>query len=49
MKAALAEAAKHNPGAAALWQKSGPQGITSTETHANIVVNQKFSPADFAR
>ena len=49
MKAALAEAAKHNPGMPARLQKIKPQGVTSTETHENIVVNQKFSPADFAR
>jgi outer membrane lipoprotein-sorting protein len=49
MKAALAEAAKHNPGMPARLQKIEPQGVTSTETHENIVVNQKFSPADFAR
>jgi hypothetical protein len=49
MKAALAEADKRNPEIAARRQKSEPQGVTSTETHANIVVNQTFSPADFAR
>jgi RNA polymerase sigma factor (sigma-70 family) len=49
MKAVLADAAKRNPSIAARLQKSEPQGSTSTETHANIVVNQKFSPADFAR
>jgi outer membrane lipoprotein-sorting protein len=49
MKVALAEAAKHNPAMPARLQKIEPQGVTSTETHTNITVNQKFSPADFAR
>ena len=49
MKAALAEAAKRHPEIAARRGNREPQGITSTETHANIVVNQKFSPSDFAR
>ena len=49
MKAVLAEAAKRNPEIAARRQKSEPQGSTSTETHVNIVVNKKFSPADFSR
>ena len=49
MKAALAEAAKHNPGMPARLQAIEPQGVTATETHVNIIVNQKFSPADFAR
>ncbi|MGO8763895.1 MAG: RNA polymerase sigma factor [Limisphaerales bacterium] len=43
VKAALAQAAKNNPGAPQLTTT----GITSTETHENIVVNQKFSPSDF--
>jgi hypothetical protein len=30
--------------------KSGfESGVVSTQTHENISVNQKFSPADFAR
>jgi hypothetical protein len=50
MKAALAQAAKAlRPEMAARMPKIEPQGVTSTETHDNIVVNQKFSPADFAR
>lgn len=49
MKAALAEAAKRHPEINAGGPKSDPQGVTSTETHANIVLNKKFSPADFTR
>jgi hypothetical protein len=49
MKAVLAEAAKRNPGMPARLQQIESLVITSTETHENIVVNQKFSPADFAR
>jgi RNA polymerase sigma factor (sigma-70 family) len=49
MKAAMAEAAKRNPEISARLPKPKPQDITSTETHANIVVNKKFSPKDFAR
>jgi hypothetical protein len=49
MKATLAEAAKRLPESIAGRPKSEPQGITSTETHANIVLNKKFSSADFAR
>jgi len=30
--------------------KSGfESGVVSTQTHQNIVVNEKFSPADFTR
>jgi RNA polymerase sigma factor (sigma-70 family) len=47
MEAAQAEAAKRNPEIAARLPKSKPQGITSTETHENIVVNQKFADKDF--
>ena len=47
MKAALANAAKTNPGMAIPNQNFG--GMTSTETHTNIILNQKFSPADFSR
>lgn len=43
MQAALAEAAKRNPGIVAPPQKEGAQGVTSTETHTHIVVNPKFS------
>jgi outer membrane lipoprotein-sorting protein len=49
MKAALAEAAKRNPEIAERIPKVEPQSNTSTETHFNIVVNQKFSVSDFAR
>jgi hypothetical protein len=47
LKAALADAAKRNPGMVPSAQQC--QGITSTETHTKITVNQKFSPTDFAR
>jgi hypothetical protein len=47
MEAAQAEAAKRNPEIAARLLKSKPQGITSTETHENIVVNQKLADKDF--
>jgi len=49
MKATLDEAAKRHPEISARLPKTESQGITSTETHTNIVVNKKFSPADFAR
>jgi RNA polymerase sigma factor (sigma-70 family) len=49
MKAALAEAAKRNPEIAARVPKTEYTDDISTETHENIIVNQKFSPADFAR
>ena len=49
MKAAMAEAAKRNPEIAARMPKIEYSGNTSTETHEHIVVNPKFSPADFAR
>jgi outer membrane lipoprotein-sorting protein len=48
IKAVMAETAKSHPEIAARMQQSGIQGITSTETHANIVVNPKLSAADFA-
>ena len=47
MKGILADAAKRNPGMAPSAQPV--DGIISTETHTNIVVNQKFLPTDFAR
>jgi hypothetical protein len=47
MKAVMAEAAKGHPEITASLQKSGLQGSTSTETHANIVVNQKLADKDF--
>jgi outer membrane lipoprotein-sorting protein len=49
MRAALAEAAKRHPEIHVPLPPSGLQGVTSTETHTHIVVNAKFSPADFAR
>jgi len=49
MKATMAEAAKNNPEVNANVPKPEPQGITSTETHTNIVVNQTIPAADFAR
>jgi hypothetical protein len=48
MKAAMDEAAKINPGLAARLPNFQPQDVTSTETHTNIVVNQKLLPSDFA-
>ena len=47
VEAGRAEAAKRNPEIAARLLKSKPQGITSTETHENIVVNQKLADKDF--
>jgi hypothetical protein len=49
LKTALAEAAKSHPEIAAPPLVSALQGITSIETHANIILNQKSSPADFDR
>jgi len=49
MKAIMAEAAKRNPEMAARMPKTEYSDSTATETHEHIVVNQKFSPADFAR
>jgi hypothetical protein len=43
MKAALEQAAK----VTGVRPQLAPQGITSTETHVNIVVNKQFSPSDF--
>lgn len=48
-KAALSQAAKDHPEIIARLEKSGLQGITSTETHTDIVVNKTFSSTDFAR
>jgi hypothetical protein len=45
MNALMDDAAKSNPGTVLPPQKV--DGLTRTETHTNIVVNQKFSPADF--
>jgi hypothetical protein len=49
MRAALDEAAKRNPTITARMPKIEPSASTSTETHKNIVVNQKFPATDFAR
>jgi RNA polymerase sigma factor (sigma-70 family) len=49
MKAIMAEAAKRHPEIAARMPKTEYTDSTSTETHENIVLNQKFSPTDFAR
>jgi len=49
IKAALAEAAKHNPEINTRLKMPEPQGVTSIETHIDIVVNPKLSPSDFAR
>lgn len=47
MKAALAEAARRNPDAAALAKKES-SGTTITETHGHILTNPKMSQSDFA-
>ena len=49
MKAMLADAAKRHPEIAAHMPKTEYTDSTSTETHQNIVLNQKLSPSDFAR
>ena len=49
MKAIMADAAKRNPEIAARMPKKEYTDSTSTETHEHIVVNQTFSPSDFAR
>ena len=46
VKANMEAAAKRNPGMALPRQKI--EGISSTETHTNIVVNPTFTPPDFA-
>lgn len=50
LKAALDKAAQDHPEIAAQMKASGfqSQGVTSIETHTNIVVNPKLSPTDFA-
>jgi hypothetical protein len=48
-KALLTKAAKDHPEIIASLAKMGFQGITSTETHTNILVNPKLSAADFVR
>jgi outer membrane lipoprotein-sorting protein len=47
MKTALAEAVRRTPEMSARLQTSELQGMTSTETHWNIVVNKQFSNKDF--
>jgi hypothetical protein len=47
MKALMADAAKRHPEINVPLPKFDSQGSTSTETHENIVVNQKFSDKDF--
>jgi outer membrane lipoprotein-sorting protein len=47
MKTALTEVEKRTPEMSARLQTSEVQGMTSTETHWNIVVNQRFSNKDF--
>ncbi len=49
MNAIMAENAKRHPEIAANLPKSGFQGLTSTETHENMVVNKGFAPGDFSR
>jgi RNA polymerase sigma factor (sigma-70 family) len=48
MKALMADAAKRHPKITVHVPTVDSQGSTSTETHENIVVNQKFSDKDFA-
>jgi outer membrane lipoprotein-sorting protein len=47
MKVALAEAAKSHPEIRLPQPQVGPQGVISTETHENIVVNEKYSNGIF--
>ena len=49
MKATLDKAAKLHPEITARMPKMDYPDITATETHEHIIVNQKFSPADFAQ
>jgi hypothetical protein len=49
MQAMMAETAKSHPEIIARLKQAGMQGITSTETHQNIVLNPKLSATDFAR
>lgn len=48
-KEAMDEAARMSPDVAAHRFHIDPQEITSTETHTNIVVNEKLTASDFAR
>lgn len=43
MKAALDKSAKIT----GIHSQNVPSGMTSTETHVDIVLNKKFSPSDF--
>jgi outer membrane lipoprotein-sorting protein len=47
LKKVLTEATKKHPEMMARLQQSGIQGITSTETHMNIVVNPMLTATDF--
>ena len=47
--AMLTKAAKDHPQIIAGLATMGFNGVTSTETHTNIVVNPNLSAADFAR
>jgi RNA polymerase sigma factor (sigma-70 family) len=49
LKAMMTEEAKRHPQIAAQLSKTEYTEDISTETHENISVNQKFSPADFVR
>jgi hypothetical protein len=49
LKAMMAEQAKRHPQIAARLPKTEYSKVISTETHENISVNPKFSPADFVR
>ena len=47
MQALLDATAKRNPEATPTVPKVAPQGVTSTETHTNIVLNPRIPPTDF--
>ena len=47
VKETLAKAATRHPEIVLSVPQSASSGIISTETHENIVLDQKFSPADF--
>lgn len=49
MKAMMDEMARKHPEMAAQLQKTGNLGMTSTETHDNIVVNAELSAKDFGK
>ncbi|HEY1717992.1 MAG TPA: hypothetical protein VGH42_06815, partial [Verrucomicrobiae bacterium] len=48
-KAMLTKSSKAHPEIMASLEKMGFQGITSTETHTNIVMNPNLSATDFKR